>query len=731
MNDNTKERINSYTACLYSKSKGILTSFKTFNLYDSTTFASFFYSEIEKIWLMVIKNGSVLVDKERVCTSRILNNFTYIQFESMCIGFRNMRDEIGLSQRLVEQFLSSNISHISHTSLIDGYEPEIKNKGINIDILQECLEANVLFDKVGRDWRLNYIKYIEFLEGGNDPLLSPVIIEMEKNNIGKGLSRTFNINKIWDDILFSGMESDDSPVRPTNRFNMYNGVPLWPHSTKIPDELSNQRIMGGLDFNSNGSNLSCEIVNNSLNTNSGLIEQHTNSSYNGIVENNGAVENNRIVENNRVVADNRIVENRRVVENNNLNYNYSSSVLDFMTGDLNRPKSSETISNYKSKNMNDNISPESTYNESSYSEFDFKNIENSSKINDNNLIHIDEKLKFKTECLKFMSEINKKANNNLISGMRKISMRTRSKSTMGNLGSINNFDHIINGDENSKNTNINEKYFSASCNNYGNSDSSSIYAGISNDYNKSSSSIDSFKRENIINTNNVVDNYKFDNFLKNKMYVKKISNNIYDYDASKKEICRDMNSHTNNYKENYINKMPPPLTDMTKSDKSYIKNEENQEHANNIRENNNRKTGNGFNKNVCDVDADKNANRNVNRNANNDYIFDEVKRPQKRRSELIPVKRYKIPMTFTTGPAIHKLPIFNDNKSSEAWAIREYLVSNNLKSDGHKFYSRQRSSSITDNLHIKTIEEESGALIYYNKKKIDVRKNGYFTYYDI
>ena len=47
----------SHAARLATASGSVSTSFRSFSLYDTSIFATFFYSEIEKVWLIVVKNG--------------------------------------------------------------------------------------------------------------------------------------------------------------------------------------------------------------------------------------------------------------------------------------------------------------------------------------------------------------------------------------------------------------------------------------------------------------------------------------------------------------------------------------------------------------------------------------------------------------------------------------------------------------------------------------------------
>ena len=71
------------SAKLATQSLAICTSLRSFNLYDSNTFMTFFYSEIEKVWFVIIKNGNILVDSFQVNKSNILNKINRIYQSSI------------------------------------------------------------------------------------------------------------------------------------------------------------------------------------------------------------------------------------------------------------------------------------------------------------------------------------------------------------------------------------------------------------------------------------------------------------------------------------------------------------------------------------------------------------------------------------------------------------------------------------------------------------------------
>lgn len=217
------------TAVLSTSSQSAFTSFKSFSLYDSNIFTTFFYSNIERVWLMVVKNGCVYVDGFPVRTSVILHDMSRIEFDSVSIKFVSLRSEIGLSQILIERFLISNNCKIPEEqilALVSSYH----DKGLVL----ECLRRNCLFYRDEAGWGLDYKNYIDFLEYRSDPLLDAVLCELQNSLTGSGLTKTFSINSIWTSPHFSDerpcMRRDASPCNSTGMSS--NGAVGWPYSSR-------------------------------------------------------------------------------------------------------------------------------------------------------------------------------------------------------------------------------------------------------------------------------------------------------------------------------------------------------------------------------------------------------------------------------------------------------------------------------------------------------------------
>lgn len=210
--------------CFYNGRSSVATSLKSFSIYDSTTFSSFFYSEFEKIWLLIVKNGTVVVDSKPVNRYTILNNGCDMQYETAAVHMTNLLGGIGFSHVLVEKFL------ISKNSLLRNDEiAEIASLYGNSEVALECLRRNKLFICKDSHWRLDYATYIRFLEKETDPLLDSVICEFECSALSKGISRTFSLHGIWDNDLFGGEQSQTLSASANTGLHNFKGITNWPH----------------------------------------------------------------------------------------------------------------------------------------------------------------------------------------------------------------------------------------------------------------------------------------------------------------------------------------------------------------------------------------------------------------------------------------------------------------------------------------------------------------------
>ena len=172
-----------YTAKLVRGGDTAYTSLRRFSLYEEDSFATFFFSEIEQIWMVVVKAGAVAVDDAAVAENGILNSVSKLSLGKSTFLFHNLSRGPGLSQTLVEHFVISNIRTMTYEQ-IQGI---VAKHGAAGDI-RKYIEMNRLFIS-GRDGvQLNYKVYISFLEGRSNPLLSSLLYEMQQSLTQEGMA---------------------------------------------------------------------------------------------------------------------------------------------------------------------------------------------------------------------------------------------------------------------------------------------------------------------------------------------------------------------------------------------------------------------------------------------------------------------------------------------------------------------------------------------------------------
>ncbi|KAI4292923.1 hypothetical protein PAPHI01_2197 [Pancytospora philotis] len=219
-----------HAAQISQGSRAVSTLHTVFNLYDTHTFAAFFYSRIERLWLLVVKSGAVAVDGEAVTASMLLCNECSIGFDTATVGFKNMREGAGASQTLVDKFLAAHDLRLAEAEVVRLAAPDGAGaQRVDSAVLLGSLRRNRLFREDERGWRLDYQSYIDFLEGRSDPLLDAVKYEFERT-VGSQ-HRTFNVNSIWSNRLFSGgacasVQSPDGELESPAAGN-------WPYSSRL------------------------------------------------------------------------------------------------------------------------------------------------------------------------------------------------------------------------------------------------------------------------------------------------------------------------------------------------------------------------------------------------------------------------------------------------------------------------------------------------------------------
>lgn len=203
------------------------TALRVFNIYDSSIFTTLFYSEVEKIWLLIVKNGSVGVDSNETARSVILSYECQLKYETTTVRMTNLLGGVGLSQVLVEKFLALHNCHLSHSEVA-----ELASRYGNQSTVLECLSRNKLFLRKNDSWKLDYAAYIRFLERESDPIVDSVMFEFSQNALSHGISRTFSLQSIWNNLAFLGSEPTLSGSFEFGASNGIRTISNWPHSRR-------------------------------------------------------------------------------------------------------------------------------------------------------------------------------------------------------------------------------------------------------------------------------------------------------------------------------------------------------------------------------------------------------------------------------------------------------------------------------------------------------------------
>jgi len=200
-----------YFASLSLFSKSLETPHRHFNLYHRDIFTSFFYSEIEKKWLIIIKNGHVKINGKYRSNIHLLDNTSKIQFGDIEIVFKSTGNGIGLSQSLIHKFLASCSILLPNQELLDILAPYGPLKPA-----WTCVRNNPLFIMENEGVRLNYSVYTELLDGKLDPLVDSMLSEFE-NSGPSSVPLSFKLRALCEDSEFT------SACNGACRNSLYNG----------------------------------------------------------------------------------------------------------------------------------------------------------------------------------------------------------------------------------------------------------------------------------------------------------------------------------------------------------------------------------------------------------------------------------------------------------------------------------------------------------------------------
>lgn len=230
----------------------IVSELKRWKIYDRQTSLTFFYSEIEKCWLVTINSGFCKINKNFVQFKS--ENF----IENCFVVEKNIEIEINSHLFLFENTTQSNknitnvkkkikevagISNILVHSLLKSKDLTLKIESVLEIISQSCdyykdfyfvldaIRKNRIFDYRCGEVRLNILELYNYIINDKSPILESVLYESEHGLI-KNETKSFSISRLWDSSDFT---------RITDSFHTQSVD--WPTPTEL------QSIMTGVLYN--------------------------------------------------------------------------------------------------------------------------------------------------------------------------------------------------------------------------------------------------------------------------------------------------------------------------------------------------------------------------------------------------------------------------------------------------------------------------------------------------
>lgn len=242
---------------------------KKWKIYDRQTSLTFFYSEIEKCWLVTINSGSCKINKRHV-------NFKSDNFAENCfVVEKNIEIEMNLHSFLFENLQIENKNKIhedktkiheemkrtqsTNNSLKNTQQAGISNilvhallksKDLTLKIetalqiishhceyykdfyfVLDAIRKNRIFDYRCGEIRLNILELYNYVINDKSPILDSIIYESE-NGLIRDETKSFSVSRLWDSIDFIEIAEP-----------LHNQQTEWPTPTEL------QSIMTGVLYN--------------------------------------------------------------------------------------------------------------------------------------------------------------------------------------------------------------------------------------------------------------------------------------------------------------------------------------------------------------------------------------------------------------------------------------------------------------------------------------------------
>lgn len=233
---------------LVEGTQSVVSSHKLDHIYDRENSATFFYSEVEKCWVVIVNNGTISVDGIVLSPSgnrsSVIEHRADVVFGGRSFIFYNINSPKGMSRILVDALLKSKREKIKTEKILRVIQDSCSLYK-DLYFVLDCVLKNDIFDYRSGELSLNAETLRKFIKAGKSPVKNALEYEFEHGFRSRSMGRSFNVNKIWCSPEF-GIPTDEKPKA---------GV-RWPTPKELDAAL--EKKVSGLDTAMESSTADCK-----------------------------------------------------------------------------------------------------------------------------------------------------------------------------------------------------------------------------------------------------------------------------------------------------------------------------------------------------------------------------------------------------------------------------------------------------------------------------------------
>lgn len=200
---------------LAEETQSIISSHRLSHLYDRENSATFFYSEIERCWIVIVNNGTVSINGSILSSSGnnsyVIEHKAQIVFGARRFVFYNTNSSKGISRVLVDSLLRSRKEKIKTGRVLEIIQ-EYCGSDKDPYFVLDCIRRNEIFNYKRGELTLNIEALCGFLKTEESPLKGSLEYELEHGFRSRGMGRSFNVSKIWDNLEFGTTTNKEPKV---------------------------------------------------------------------------------------------------------------------------------------------------------------------------------------------------------------------------------------------------------------------------------------------------------------------------------------------------------------------------------------------------------------------------------------------------------------------------------------------------------------------------------------